>query len=106
MWLHLVTFGLPGSILHNVTPPSSGNLEFVVDAQAALAKVYSGVMDPVPGHSGKKTTYIAYIGMLYIIYICTNIYIHRYLLHSTYSTTSICNMKYQCYTDMNDVCIM
>ena len=106
MWLHLVTFGLPGSILHNVTPPSSGNLEFVVDAQAALAKVYSGVMDPVPGHSGKKTTYIAYIGMLYIIYIYTNIYIHRYLLHSTYSTTSICNMKYQCYTDMNDVCIM
>ena len=84
MWLHLVTFGLPGSILHHVTPPSSGNLEFVVDAQAALAKVYSGVMDPVPGHSGKKTIYIAYIGMLYIIYIYiqTHTYIDiYYILH-------------------------
>ena len=75
MWLHLVTFGLPGSILHNVTPPSSGNLEFVVDAQAALAKVYSGVMDPVPGHSGKKDhLYCVYWNVIHHIYMYKHIH--------------------------------
>ena len=44
-----------------------------VDAKAALAKVYSGVMDPVPGPS-RKTDHVEHAIFelyMYNIYICT-----------------------------------